>query len=722
MKMHQRNKVEENVKRCQFCTYSTANLSHLHDHVMAVHFEAPPEFACDICEYKTSRGFAVLNQHKERKHSKITSRKGIKNVKTPVVIGLKRESSSRTAVKKEVRVPWVKLPKDEVLDDVKYYVCDQCGYKCTSRSALKGHKKSAICGHRVAAFKHASRKMENSDQEVQCSKCKSNFSKDYIEYHKTICGLDPGRVKEETAVLREEAIDKSLKQNCGTCHFATYSEEELNDHTRRMHAKVTAYECNQCEFKSTLRFKLNRHQWKAHGNDLATASFNLWAKQHRKKVVRENPNKTFQDINRQLRAHWKALPVVELEKFIEEAKMSSQERRNKSLRNESVDHADLSQMDHNETADEKDAEWKTDKVVSEGKERCQDISNVEDGRSKKRSYGDGPRSARRKNEGKFVCDTVGCGYRTKFVGNLKTHCNRLSHSASLIKPSKIKDEEEESEETYCVCKRVQGNDAMIACDNKTCSIEWYHFTCVGLSSVPKGKWYCPDCSGSSDLTMRNMVQFKEETKEGLISDGSVGPLDQEDMETDQTPKLPPEDIKSRTVPIQAMMSNRSRRDPSQKSDLEIRAQTDEKEVKKCGSRAAQTEMKIMKSCMTQTEIEGEFSERTDNETILPRASAATTERPKKFKFFKSKQPVPENPPQPTIREEGTEGKESCSSCREVNDRNLRLILDLAAAEERVEAERRLRHEIERKLASARITQLKKEPVDPPENPNSILGI
>ena len=120
--------------------------------------------------------------------------------------------------------------------------------------------------------------------------------------------------------------------------------------------------------------------------------------------------------------------------------------------------------------------------------------------------------------------------------------------------------------------------------------------------------------------------------------------------------------------------------------------------------------------------EGSRAPRGDNENISPRSSAAITERPKKFKFFKSKQPAPEDPPQPTIREEDKERKESCSGCREVNDRNLRLILDLAAAEERAEAERRLRLEMERKLANARITQFKKEPIDPQEDPNSILGI
>ena len=26
-----------------------------------------------------------------------------------------------------------------------------------------------------------------------------------------------------------------------------------------------------------------------------------------------------------------------------------------------------------------------------------------------------------------------------------------------------------------------------------CVTQWFHFTCVGLNSAPKGKWYCPAC-------------------------------------------------------------------------------------------------------------------------------------------------------------------------------------------------------------------------------------
>ena len=50
-----------------------------------------------------------------------------------------------------------------------------------------------------------------------------------------------------------------------------------------------------------------------------------------------------------------------------------------------------------------------------------------------------------------------------------------------------------NEPLYCSCKRISfGN--MIACENLDCTIEWFHFTCVGiLSDMPPDNWYCPDC-------------------------------------------------------------------------------------------------------------------------------------------------------------------------------------------------------------------------------------
>ncbi|KAM8923765.1 inhibitor of growth protein 4 isoform 3-T3 [Pelodytes ibericus] len=50
-----------------------------------------------------------------------------------------------------------------------------------------------------------------------------------------------------------------------------------------------------------------------------------------------------------------------------------------------------------------------------------------------------------------------------------------------------------NEPTYCLCHQVSYGE-MIGCDNPDCSIEWFHFACVGLATKPRGKWFCPRCS------------------------------------------------------------------------------------------------------------------------------------------------------------------------------------------------------------------------------------
>ncbi|XP_065183339.1 inhibitor of growth protein 3-like [Sycon ciliatum] len=51
----------------------------------------------------------------------------------------------------------------------------------------------------------------------------------------------------------------------------------------------------------------------------------------------------------------------------------------------------------------------------------------------------------------------------------------------------------EAEKLYCICNQISYGD-MVACDNPTCPIEWFHYPCVNLSSEPVGKWYCPKCA------------------------------------------------------------------------------------------------------------------------------------------------------------------------------------------------------------------------------------
>lgn len=49
-----------------------------------------------------------------------------------------------------------------------------------------------------------------------------------------------------------------------------------------------------------------------------------------------------------------------------------------------------------------------------------------------------------------------------------------------------------NEPVYCTCRQVSYGE-MVGCDNPDCPIEWFHFGCVGITSKPKGKWFCPMC-------------------------------------------------------------------------------------------------------------------------------------------------------------------------------------------------------------------------------------
>ena len=70
----------------------------------------------------------------------------------------------------------------------------------------------------------------------------------------------------------------------------------------------------------------------------------------------------------------------------------------------------------------------------------------------------------------------------------KGHTSKIGISPmSGFKPS-----QNVREPTYCFCNNVSYGD-MIACDNKACPYEWFHFPCVGLTQKPDGKWFCQKC-------------------------------------------------------------------------------------------------------------------------------------------------------------------------------------------------------------------------------------
>lgn len=56
----------------------------------------------------------------------------------------------------------------------------------------------------------------------------------------------------------------------------------------------------------------------------------------------------------------------------------------------------------------------------------------------------------------------------------------------------VDDEEGGDDRKYCICHSVSYGD-MVACDNESCKLEWFHWSCVGLKSEPVGTWICPVC-------------------------------------------------------------------------------------------------------------------------------------------------------------------------------------------------------------------------------------
>jgi hypothetical protein len=69
-----------------------------------------------------------------------------------------------------------------------------------------------------------------------------------------------------------------------------------------------------------------------------------------------------------------------------------------------------------------------------------------------------------------------------------------SLALSLTQPTDVLDMPvDPNEPTYCLCHQVSYGE-MIGCDNPECTIEWFHFSCVNLTSKPRGKWFCPYCT------------------------------------------------------------------------------------------------------------------------------------------------------------------------------------------------------------------------------------
>src|SRR5665811_603653 len=91
------------------------------------------------------------------------------------------------------------------------------------------------------------------------------------------------------------------------------------------------------------------------------------------------------------------------------------------------------------------------------------------------------------------------GICTQMTTRSQSHSSQDTSSQKILKPKKKKAKQapsqDSSEEKFCHCDQP-AEDLMIKCDKTSCKIKWFHFKCIGLSSVPDGSWFCPFCTSS----------------------------------------------------------------------------------------------------------------------------------------------------------------------------------------------------------------------------------
>ncbi|KHJ84504.1 PHD-finger [Oesophagostomum dentatum] len=73
------------------------------------------------------------------------------------------------------------------------------------------------------------------------------------------------------------------------------------------------------------------------------------------------------------------------------------------------------------------------------------------------------------------------------------HVNDASTEEDEEISEEDEDESDDSRRKWCFCNEKSYGD-MVACDNKMCPYQWFHYPCVNITSTPKGRWYCPHCT------------------------------------------------------------------------------------------------------------------------------------------------------------------------------------------------------------------------------------
>lgn len=127
------------------------------------------------------------------------------------------------------------------------------------------------------------------------------------------------------------------------------------------------------------------------------------------------------------------------------------------------------------------------------------------GQNKKQSGNSGSTGKKRKRKSGRAQSVTGSGTGNSNNSGNNQHNNARPHEDTPPLEETI----DPDEPTYCLCDQISFGE-MILCDNDLCPIEWFHFSCVSLTTKPKGKWFCPNCRGERPSVMKPKQQFLKE--------------------------------------------------------------------------------------------------------------------------------------------------------------------------------------------------------------------
>ena len=71
----------------------------------------------------------------------------------------------------------------------------------------------------------------------------------------------------------------------------------------------------------------------------------------------------------------------------------------------------------------------------------------------------------------------------------------LNYSKSAMNTINVINQQDDTDLVICFCQTIYKPevDNVIGCDGKNCQYKWFHFDCLKIKKVPKGKWYCSKC-------------------------------------------------------------------------------------------------------------------------------------------------------------------------------------------------------------------------------------